>query len=361
MSHFYESVLIDTVDGFQFKSYANEHPADFIIAKPKYVPRGVLHGDGLSYRFLFSRCMVRFNLFAAKGKLAAAVAQLREKHPQYLYESAEHGTWFFGVPRNKIARVHDPRQGLQELLLMPKKDLDGYLALVVELVELLQQGGVASRDLGITHSTLLGNYTFGKSDIDIIIFGKENGWKILRFLEEAKHPQLRWKTEAEWKDYYQTHRTSESSHFTEEEYVKQMLRKRSEGMFGGSVFTLFIVEEPDEAWCPWGAERYERLGLVTVEGEVADASNSIVRPGYYGLRHSTIVEGQPQVPVSRVVSYSVPFMQQAREGERIRACGLLEKATPRDGGPAYYRIVVGYFDAYLGGRREQEYIKAVGL
>ncbi|MDP6670497.1 MAG: hypothetical protein QGI60_01625, partial [archaeon] len=90
MSHFYESTLIDTVDGFQCKSYANEHPEGFVIVKPKYIPREAISGEGLKYRFLFEKCMLRFNQFAPKGPLASYVKQFREKFPDYVYDCPIH-------------------------------------------------------------------------------------------------------------------------------------------------------------------------------------------------------------------------------------------------------------------------------
>jgi len=359
MTHFDESVLIDTTDGFQCKTYASEHPEGYIIVKPKYIPRDAIKGDGLKYRFLFGKCLTRFNLFAKKEKVIDYVNQLREKYPDYIYDSPIHKNWFFVVPRNKIKKIHDPKAGLQELLKVPESNLDDYLTLVVKLIKLLEQSGVRSSDIGITHSTLLGNYTYGKSDIDIIIFGRENGWKILNFLNTAKHELLRWKSDAEWREYYQEHKTSESSHFTEEEYAKHMERKRYEGTFGGTVFTLFTSEKPDETWFKWGEETYEPMGLVTVDGEVVSHEYSIVRPGYYEIKDSKIIDGDHDVPVSRVVSYSIPFLYQALKGEKLRACGLLEKVTPKEG-DVYYRIVVGYFDAYVTDRREKEYVKSLG-
>ena len=61
--------------------------------------------------------------------------------------------------------------------------------------------------------------------------------------------------------------------------------------------------------------------------------------------------------IKKVVSFSIPFIQQALKGEKIKACGLLEEVTPKSG-EKYYRIVVGYFDAYISERREKEFIKA---
>src|SRR3989344_3772628 len=366
MAHFYESTLVDTVDGFQCKTYAHEHPEGYVIVKPKYIPADAIKGDGLKYRFLFEKCLVRFNLFARKAELQKYVDQFRKKFPDYIYDSPIHKNWFFVVPKNKIKTIHDGKSGLRELLKVPLRDCDPYLVLVQELVGLLMKSGVPSENLGIMHSTLLGNYTYGKSDIDIIIYGKDNGWKILDYLKTAHHEKLKWKTAEEWAIYYKEHQTSESRHFTEQEYVNHMIRKRYEGMFGGTVFTLFTVEEPHETWFKWGEETYEPVGVATVKARVINHYNSHVRPGFYEVSDAELLdyEGQSKVdrtiPIKRIVKYSVPFVQQAITGESIKACGLLERVTPKNG-KQYYRIVVGYFDAYVSDRREKEYIKALEL
>src|SRR3989338_1974458 len=361
MVYFPESTLIDTVDGFQCKSYACEHPPGYIIVKPKYIPAYALTGEGLKYRFLFEQSLIRFNLFAKKEVLTQYLEQFRKKSPSYIYDCPLHKNWFFVVPVDKIKQVHDPKKGLQELLKVPKKDLDPYLTLVQELVDFLSKSGVDAGNMGITHSTLLGNYTFGKSDIDITVYGNENGWKIMEYLKNAAHPLLRWKSEKEWREYYQEHKTSESSHFTENEYAYHMNRKRYEGTFGETVFTIFISEFEEETWSRWGEESYEPIGVATVRGKVSDHSRSHVRPGYYEIDNGEIVESekdnlQKNIPIKKVVTYSIPFIQQAVSGEMLKACGLLELVTPKKG-EKYYRIVVGYFDAYVSDRREKEYIK----
>ena len=362
--HFYESILLDTVDGFQCKSYSNEHPEGYVIVKPKYIPKNALEGSGLKYRFLFEKCLIRFNLFADKEKLKSYVGQFKKKFPDYIYNCKDTKNWFFVVPREKISTVHNPRKGLQELMQVPKKDLDEYLILVMELVEFLAKSGVKPENLGITHSTLMGNYTLGKSDIDIIIYGKGNGWKILDYLKTAKHEKLHWKTDEEWAKYYQEHKTSESAHFTQKEYVDHMRRKKYEGMFSGTVFTLFTVEEPSETWFRWGEDKIEPLGTATIKGKVTGHYNSHVRPGFYEITdgkvidfHSKNIKIDGSLEIKRVVTYSIPFVQQVLKGEEITACGLLELVTPKKGAK-YYRLVIGYFDAYLNERREKEFIKS---
>ena len=116
MAHFPESTLIDTTDGFQCKSYASEHPPGYVIVKPKYIPAGAIEGEGLRYRFLFEKSLIRFNLFAKKDKLLPYVEQFRKKYPDYIYDSPIHNNWFFVVPKDKIKTIHDGRKGLQELM-----------------------------------------------------------------------------------------------------------------------------------------------------------------------------------------------------------------------------------------------------
>ena len=64
---FNEATLIDSVDGIQFKVYANSHPKGFVIAKPKYIPESLIKLDGQKKRFMFSRCVTRFNLIRDSG------------------------------------------------------------------------------------------------------------------------------------------------------------------------------------------------------------------------------------------------------------------------------------------------------
>ncbi|MEK6869496.1 MAG: hypothetical protein AABX74_04655, partial [Nanoarchaeota archaeon] len=66
MTRYHEAALVDSTDGIQFKVYSSTHPKGFIIAKPKYVPVEIMNLIGLKKRFLFSKCVYRFNLFNNK-------------------------------------------------------------------------------------------------------------------------------------------------------------------------------------------------------------------------------------------------------------------------------------------------------
>lgn len=354
MSKYYEASLVDSINGIQFKVYSSAHPKGFIIAKPKYVPIGLMNLVGLRKRFLFSKAMFRFNLFNNKDVVEHNLNEIKEKFPEYIYKCDKHKNWFLGVPESKVERFYDTRQGLQELLRVHLEDLDDYLKATRKMIDLLVEAGIPTKDLGISHSTLLGNYTPGKSDIDILIFGMENGWKAIKHLENSNSDSLKWKSREDWSRYYKDRVISKV--YSEDEYVANMIRKKDDGFIDGNVFSLFCIEKEDELWYDWEAE-HEPLGIAKIKAKVKDAYYSIVRPGYYELEESAILDGYDNVPVRRIVIWARPFNLQAKEGEYIEACGLLEKVKSKE--EEFYQLVIGYFDTYTTGRGEEEYLKAL--
>ncbi len=342
MNHLYEGTLINTKDGIQFKAYANSHPDGFFIARPKYIPQDKIGSEGFHSRFLFEKAMTRYHPFGTKKTMEQYLRAFRKAYPEYIYRSAVHKREFFAVPEKNIEKIHDSKTGLRELLRIPPKDLDGYLSLVRELVLFLEKSGVSRNNMGITNSTLLGNYTFGRSDIDIMVFGKKNGWKIFNFLENHTHPLIRWKSKKEWQEYYRDHKIGGA--FTEKDFIFHNSRKRNEGIFGKHVFTIFCAEEKNELWSPWGKERYEPLGEAVVRATVADNYNSIVRPGAYAIQNAKIISGAREnidADVKEIVTYNLSLLHQAKKGERIEAAGFLEKVISGKN-KTHCRLVIGY-------------------
>jgi len=146
-----------------------------------------------------------------------------------------------------------------------------------------------------------------------------------------------------------------------ERYIADMHRKKSEGFFDETLFVIFAVENEDEVWFKWGDERYKNIGTARFEGLVKDHKNSVVRPGYYEISESKYIKGGESckdLQISRIVFYSRDYCMLAFPDEKIEASGVVEEVTPKNG-KKYYRIVIGYFDSYLGKRRDEEYIKII--
>jgi len=360
MVHFYESSIITTKQGLDCQVYGNEHPFDSILVKPKYIPTDKIESSALPYRFLHGKKMNRLNLWINKEELKKYIQDFKINYPQYVFNSEMHGVerLFFSVPINEIERIYFPRKGLSELMSMPENNLDPHLHLVYNFVNLLLQSGLRIKDLGITYSTLMGHYSAEISDINIVVYGKEKYWELMGFLKTAKHPLLRWKTEEEWKNYHK--QRNRFGIYGEEDFVKIMMRKNSEGFFNDRLFVIFAAEKEEETWFKWGEETYTSLGPATVEGTVTDNFSSVVRPGCYLIKDSKVLKvnfnENKNYSIRKVVFYSRDYCQILSPGEKLQAHGLLEEVQPKQG-EKYYRLVVGYFDAYISERREKEYIK----
>jgi len=356
--HFYEASVITTKDGLHCQVYGNEHPIKTILVKPKYVPTNKVESSFLQYRFISGKKMNRLNLWTEKKELTRYLKGFKKAYPHYIFQSDMHKDkkrLFFGVPINKIERIYFPRRGFSELMSIPKDQLDEHLKLVHEFGSLLIQSGLKLNDLGITYSTLTGHYYSTVSDINIVVYGKANFWELIQYLKRAKHTLLSWKTKERWLDYYQ--QRNRAKIFNKKEFLRLMLRRKSEGYFGGSLFVIFGVENEDETWFKWGQEQYSTCGLATVNATVVNDFSSVVRPGMYEIKNSRIKEGFDNVPVKKIVFYSRDYSMLIRKGEKIKACGILEHVHSKIE-EDYYRLVVGYFDAYITQRREKEYIKA---
>ncbi len=355
MAHFYESMIMWSDDGLQLKSYANDHPDGFVIAKPKYIPRQRIDCDGFQERNIQGSDMRRFDYWAVDEKtLKKYIEDFRKVYPEYVYDSPLHNTWFMGVPKKKIAKLPDPKEGVKRILAMKDSEMDEYMKRAHGFLSLVLDNGLRASDLGVTNSTLLGTYTYGRSDIDIIVYGKKNYWKYINFIKNTKHPWLRWKSLDEWKKYFASYNAG--LFISEDEFIWHARRKFIDVYFGETVVSVFGVENPDEISVKWGDEKYTPMGMATVKGRVKDDYNGVIRPGFYEIENAKVING-PDVKVKKIVTYARDFTLQVFKGEKAVAAGILEKAEPLNGGKPYHRIVVGYFDSYTT-RRGEEYIKA---
>ncbi len=356
--HFYESSIITTKDGLHCQVYGNEHPVGAILVKPKYIPTDKTESAALQYRFISSKKMNRLNLWIDKEALIQYLHQFKEAYPNYVFKSPLHDQerLFFAIPIDAIERVYYPRRGLKEIMSMPFSALDEHLKNAYEFVQFLLQSGLEIKDLGITYSTLMGHYLSEYSDLNIVVYGKEKFWNLMKYLETASHPALRWKTEQEWLQFLENR--NRFARFGKEKALEVMKRKKSEGYFNEKLFVIFAAEKEEETWFKWGTEGYKQQGMATVVATVADNRSSVVRPGCYEVTEAQIIDGPKAPNLKKVVFYNRDYCMLSFPGEKIEACGILEDVTPEQGAP-YQRLVIGYLDAYLSDRREKEYIKVI--
>ncbi len=359
--HIHESSIIITKDGLYCQVYGNQHPEDRILIKPKYIPTEKISSNALPFRFISGKKMNRLDLWANKDGLKEYLDNFCKAYPEYVFESSLHdkSPLFFAVPMEKIEKIYSPKTGLAELMSMPENHLDEHLQKVVSFVSFLIKSNISLENLGITYSTLMGHYFPNKSDINIVVYGKENFWTLMEFLEKNNHEELRWKTPEEWGDFYS--KRNRSTIHKKEVYLKNMHRKKSEGFFNGNLFVIFGVENDDEVWCRWGQESYKKIGTAKFKAVVEENKDSIVRPGRYKVIESQFIDGDEEcknVKINNVVFYSRDYCMLASPKEQIEARGVIEEVTKKSGEKSH-RLVMGYFDSYLNEVHNSEYIRVL--
>ena len=83
------------------------------------------------------------------------------------------------------------------------------------------------------------------------------------------------------------------------------------------------------------------LGQAEVEVIVTDTSEAIFTPCSYKVGDVRLVRGQPAaLLLEEIVSFRGRFCEQAREGERVRARGKLERVITKEG-TIHYRLLLG--------------------
>ena len=223
------------------------------------------------------------------------------------------------------------------------------------------ESGLKLNELGITFSTLMGHYSPNISDINLVVYGKDKFWKLMKFLEKANNKELRWKTYEEWEDFYK----KRNRHLTQnkEIYIKNMDRRKSEGFFSGNLFVIFAVETEDDVWQKWGSETYKKLGPAKIKASVLDNKDSVVRPGCYEIVDSKFLDGDKSLKdlyIKKIVFYSRDYCMLAFPGEKVEASGVIEEVTLKDNPKEkYHRLVIGYFDFYLDGKKDGDYLKII--
>jgi uncharacterized protein len=178
---------------------------------------------------------------------------------------------------------------------------------VKKLVSLLNQ---PPGTVGCTGS-LLCDLANESSDIDMVVYGK-NWFFAQALVRQGIHEgRIEGLSEAMWRKVYQK-RKPEIPYDT---FIRHEQRKWNRGQIEGTYFDILYTRSYDEIQSA-PAVRGTVLGKTTIEARVTNASLAFDNPAVYDVEHET---------VSRVLSFTHTYSGQAREGEIIEACGVLEE------------------------------------
>ncbi len=324
---------IETIDGLFFAVIGNVHPNDRVFAFPKYVPshRGKWGKGRRRYR--------RLVRYYSASNVMKQIEFLRGRYPEYLFRSEPLRMTFFAVPLERIAKHYRPDERLKDLF--RTDDLDNLEKKAVELASLLcDDSGISLDSLGITGSILLDVHNVSFSDIDLVVYGRDESRKIkealLRLYARGAVQKLQGTRLSRW-----CREMSTVHPLTLNEARMLYSRKWNKGVFKNTIFSIHPTKTEEEVSERYGDEVYKSHGIVEARAKVVDTTDSYFLPSIY-LVDCVQLQGSGKFnKVHKVVSFEGLYADIAESGEWLVIRGKLEDVLDRSGRLKYQRILVG--------------------
>jgi predicted nucleotidyltransferase len=260
-----------------------------------------------------------------------------------------------GVHKTDIAEVRKPEQALKRLLERePKDELLKALRKVLDIT--VFSLGLSLENFGVFGSLLHGFYHPKFSDIDLIVYGRENLEQIRKLLYELYNDDHSGLSNEFADDAPVRGKTWHYKNLTPKEFVWHQQRKLIYGVFHDKTSRRDIkVEfEPVKSWKEiredYGkVKKITRISWIKALLLVEDDTEAFYMPSIYRVKLLRVLEGPHISDLEKVVSYLEEFRMQAWKGETIYVEGNLEKVEEADGsfhqitltyGPRYYEQVL---------------------
>ncbi len=328
------------IEGFYFIAYGGVvfyskgviHPPWSIIGYPKYYPSP--SGDRVS-RVNGAR-YAKLSVISEQLKLARKLG-CRVYYDEYVGAEAPH------VELGFIEKILNPVEKAREVVNEEYDNVRVIRRAGEMLVDLIDNSGVSKEAIGLSGSILAGLYT-ESSDIDIVVYGENNGRRVYEYLKESidgRGPYRRYDSRSIARVYESR---AKETPIGFEEAVKQARRRVLEGLFKDTEYFIRLVKpaSPRESY---GMARYEKIGVSTLKAVVLDDSESIYTPCRYLVRVKEFIDGVKAL-VEEIYSLRGRFAEVARAGEEVIARGVIEKIRYEDG-VVRYRLYLGYPGDYL--------------
>jgi predicted nucleotidyltransferase len=274
------------------------------------------------------------NLFRAEKLYTAQnyrtfLQTFRNGFPNYVYFCPYRRKEVISAPLSSIKKVYVPKECLRFLAKLKRRD--NLQKMTLEFINLLSsESGIALEDFGV-HGSIALNMHSPKSDIDIVVYGARN----FRTLEAAINRLV----ETGILNYVFNNRLD--------------VARKYKGRYLDTIFMYNAVRKPGEVNSKYGAFKYSPLIRVKFHCTVKDDTEAMFRPAIYKIKGYAPVDKSPlskdQIP-QLVVAMIGCYRNIAKQGDKIKVSGMLERVENLETGDAFHQVVVGT------GTSEEEHI-----
>jgi len=319
--------FIETQEGLLFCVVGYLHPPDKYTAYLKYSPasEGRWQRQGRAYQ--------RQLAFYHAHQVGETLDYLRAHYPHYVHYCPVRDMVFSMVPQERVQTYYCPEQRLAQLLVHPNDPLEEETASAVEAIR--SATGIAPADLGITGSILLGTHDPSFSDIDLMVYGRDNARWIGAVMVGLEIPGASPAGEA----YLDNWCRGVVQYFgLTYEQALWLVSRQWNFCFGPKrrPVSLHPARLDAEIVEKYGDHRYREVGMCRLRATVSDDADAVFLPAIYGLERVRILEG-PAVEVAEICAYEGLFGRVASAGQEVEARGKLEEV---DSG-LRYRLIIG--------------------
>jgi predicted nucleotidyltransferase len=332
-----------TGDGLIFRVYGYIHPSGAYVCDPEYASSTVFRSTNPRARRGEPE-PVYYKFFADEG-----MKLILNKFPQYtvFYEPLQKR--LVGVNEDDITEVRRPDVCLQQVL--AKEPDDVLLKALHDLFSRVSsRSGLTEKDFGVFGSLLHGFYHPNFSDLDFIVYGKENMDRLCEALETLyrEDPSLR--------NEFDSMKAVESKdwkflNYSLEEYVWHQRRKMIYAYFDSPDAERVVKAEfePVKGWKEICNEyspstRIFHVGWIKAIVEITDDRDAPFIPSIYQIEVEDVLDGPEVDDTKRIFSYMEEFRMQAKKGERVLVEGNLEKVV--NGTDTFHQITLSYGPRY---------------
>ena len=332
-----------TKEGIIFRVYGYLHPSCAYVCDPEYASPNIFKSTNSRAKRGKNEPLY-YKFFADEG-----LKLVLNKFPQYtiFYEPLQ--KCLVGVNEDDILEARKPDVGLQQLL--AKEPEDTLVKALQDLYTLVSsKSGLTEKDFGVFGSLLHGFYHPKFSDLDFIVYGKENMSKLCESLETlySEDPSLRNEFDhlkaVESKDW-------KFVNYSLKEYLWHQRRKMIYAYFdSGDAGRVVKAEfEPVKTWSENVNEynpftRVFHVGWIKAIADIIDDNDAPFIPSIYQIEVKDTLEGPEVDDIKRIFSYMEEFRMQAKKGEQVLVEGNLEKVV--NGTNVFHQITLSYGPRY---------------
>jgi predicted nucleotidyltransferase len=282
------------------------------------------------------------------------------KFPQYTFFHEMLGQKVVAVNPDGT-EVRKPEKRLPELMETEPKDklVD---AMQRVLNTMLQQSGLSMADFGVFGSMLHGFHHPDFSDIDFVVYGREENGTMREVLEALYADDASdFRNEFASDDVMQG-KQWRYQNLTVKEFLWHQRRKQIYGLFNDakSGRATKAEFEPVKAWSEIHSEydpeaRIVQKGWVKLKARVTDDADAPFIPSVYGVAPFEVLSGAREaLEAVRVFSYMEEFRLQAQKDETIYVEGNLEEViSPKR---SFHQVTLTYCPRYY-----EQVLKMAGL